>query len=439
MGFPIEKRGREGSQVRYISTRGSPDSKSFSECLALGLASDGGLFVPEKFPLFKIEDFSGESLLPDFAARLLKPFTAGSSLESKIGEITNLALNFPIPLKFLKSSPQIAVLELFHGPTAAFKDVGARFLAQCQGHLKTEATIIVATSGDTGGAVASAFSEIPGQKVVILYPKGKISARQEKQLTNHGPQIRAFAVSGSFDDCQRVVKEALADSTLSSLHHLMSANSISIGRLLPQMAYHAQASLLYFQKTGHQPTVIVPTGNLGNAVAALWAKRAGFPIGHVVLATNANRTLQDYFETGRYSVHSTVPTLANAMDVSNPSNFERLLNLYPKLDFLKKDVTSISVSDDEISEAIGRGPKNYGEIWCPHTATAVVALEKLQIERGIVCATAHPAKFETIVEPLIGQEIAVPTALARTLLGSSVSTDLEPTLTALAQALKSGT
>ncbi len=410
------------------------------------MAQDGGLFVPEKFPNFDLTCFKGEEPFDVFAARLLEPFVEGSKLESQISDITSQALNFKVPLKFLKSESGSAVLELFHGPTAAFKDVGARFLAQCQYQLGTEATIIVATSGDTGGAVASAFSEVEGQKVVILYPRGKISARQEKQLTNHGPRVKAFSVNGSFDDCQSVVKAALANEAFTSRHRLMSANSISIGRLLPQMAYHAKASLTYFEKTSKRPTVIVPTGNLGNAVAALWAKRSGFPIEHVIFATNANRTLADYFETGRFEPRQTLSTLANAMDVSNPSNFERLLDLYGiqaktaqdhGYSFLKKDVTALSVTDSEIKAAIRRGLQDDGEIWCPHTATAVVAREKLQVSHAIICATAHPAKFETIVEPLIGQPIEIPEALGRTLKGTSVSIDLEPQIENLIRALDS--
>ncbi len=436
MGVSIKKRRRKVTELKYNSTKGKTKPHSFTECLLQGVAPDGGLFVPEKMPTFDLSSGTIKGLTPDadlaaFAAKLLRPFVIESGLESQLENICRDAFNFPTPLEIVKRSNGLAILELFHGPTAAFKDVGARFLAQCMSRLGKPATIIVATSGDTGGAVGAAFSEHANMKVVILYPKGKISARQEKQLTTWGPSVRAFSVNGSFDDCQRVVKSALADSTLKAQHRFVSANSISIGRLLPQMAYHAKASLDYQRHFKKQPTVIVPTGNLGNAVACLWAKRAGFPIEKVVLATNANRTIPDYFQSGTYSPGRTIATLANAMDVSAPNNFERLMALYPDLQHLKGDVTSFSVSDSEISDAIARGETAYNQVFCPHTATAVVAKEKLQIENALIVATAHPAKFESIVENLIGKTVSVPESLAAVLLRPSASVAIDADLDAL--------
>ncbi len=422
--------------MKYISTKGKTKPHSFTECLIRGVAPDGGLFVPEKMPTYDLSSGTIEGLGPDadlaaFASLLLKPFVDESELAPHLEDICRDAFNFPTPLQYVKRSDGLAILELFHGPTAAFKDIGARFLAQCMSRLGKPATIIVATSGDTGGAVGAAFAEHPNMKVVILYPKGKISARQEKQLTTWGPNVRAFSVNGSFDDCQRIVKSALADATLTAKHRFVSANSISIGRLLPQMAYHAKASLDYQRHFKRRPTVIVPTGNLGNAVACLWAKRAGFPIEKVVLATNANRTIPDYFNSGNYSPGNTIATLANAMDVSAPNNFERLMALYPDIQFLKGDVTAFSVSDSEISDAIKRGGEAYDQVFCPHTATAVVAKEALQIEHALIVATAHPAKFESIVENLIGKTVAVPKALAEVLLRPSVSVSIDANLDAL--------
>lgn len=411
--------------MKFISTRGNSKQVDAAECLLQGLASDGGLFVPENFPVVNLSDYKSAMSMSEFGQKVLAPFFAGTSLASKLEKICDQAFNFPVPLEPIAKSKGLAVLELFHGPTAAFKDLGARFLANALIELGTKATVIVATSGDTGGAVASAFANQPGFNVIILYPRGKISQRQEKQLTSWGPSVRAFSVNGNFDDCQRIVKAALADSKLSKEHSFISANSISIGRLLPQMVYHARASVQYKDSTGKNATLIVPTGNLGDAVAALWAKRSGFPIDKVILATNSNRTLIDFFETGTYETRPTIATLANAMDVSAPSNFERLVHLYPDFEILKKDVQAFSVSDLEISEAIAHGLEDYGQIWCPHTATAVVAREKAQTENAIVIATAHPAKFETIVEPLIHKPVAIPVKLAETLRGSSVSFDLE--------------
>lgn len=422
--------------MKYISTRGKSPPHSFTECLLQGTAPDGGLFVPEKMPKFDLSSghlagLDSNADLASFAAKMLEPLVSESELAPPIERICRAAFNFSTPLHISKKSRGLAILELFHGPTAAFKDVGARFLAECMATLGKPATIIVATSGDTGGAVGAAFSAHSGMKVIILYPRGKISPRQEKQLTTWGPSVRAFSVNGSFDDCQRVVKAALKDVPLRKAHHLVSANSISIGRLLPQMSYHAKASLDYLREFGKRPTIIVPTGNLGNAVACLWAKRSGFPIERVVLATNANRTIVDYFETGNFTPGKTIPTLANAMDVSTPNNFERMMWLYPDIQFLKDDVTAISVTDDEITDAIKRSEAAYSQVFCPHTATAIVAKEKLQVEHALVVATAHPAKFESIVEKLIGRRVDIPKPLAEVLKRESVSEPIEADLDAL--------
>ena len=433
--------------MKFISTRGSQRAIAFSEAVSSGLASDGGLYVPEFFPKLKTEEFSAEERLPEFASRLLRPFFAGDPLEAELDSICAAAFNFPIPLRFLDD--QTAILELFHGPTAAFKDVGARFLAECVSRLPeaqpaavavaksngAKRTVIVATSGDTGGAVAGAFAGRPGFDVVVLFPKGRISKRQEKQIACWGPNVHAFAVRGTFDDCQRVVKEALSDPKLSRELGLFSANSISVGRLLPQMIYYATSSLQFQSKTGAKPGFIVPSGNLGNAVAALWAKRLGFPIERVVLATNANRTISDYFKTGVLKAGPTIATLANAMDVGQPSNMERLLHLYPSIESLRHDVAAISVGDAEITTAIETSFRNSGEIYCPHTATAVRAREIVEGTNWILVSTAHPAKFETIVEPLIGKAIEIPGPLASLLNRECVVLDIEPSLKSLAEGL----
>lgn len=426
--------------MKYVSTRGKSEPLSFDECLLRGLASDGGLFVPEKFPRFDVSnghlpDLAPSANLSAFAHHLLIPFVEESSLSQSISNICARGFNFETPLQYPSMSPKTAILELYHGPTAAFKDVGARFLAECMVVVNQEATILVATSGDTGGAVAAAFNAKPGIRVVILYPKGKISARQEKQLTCWGEAVKAFAVNGTFDDCQRVVKEALVNKIFASEHHFVSANSISIGRLLPQMVYHARASLEYQRHFGLRPSIVVPTGNLGNAVAAMWAKRAGFPIEKIILATNKNATIPDFFATGNFSPGKTLSTLANAMDVSNPSNFERMMHLYPDIQFLKDDVASISINDQEISNAIKTSERAYGQIVCPHTAIALVAKEKLQVENALIVATAHPAKFESIVEPLVGKKIPIPQALEAILKLKSLKIEIEPTLAALKEYL----
>ncbi len=424
--------------MNFVSTRGRSPAVSFSEAIATGLAPDGGLYVPERLPLFSADEIRALAAVPEsgsrfaeLAACVLRPFFEGDRLASELGGICNAALDFPVPLRKIDPHPSnIALLELFHGPTCAFKDVGARFLAECLTRLGSRGTVLVATSGDTGGAVAAAFHGRPGIEVLILFPKGMVSSRQEKQLTCWGGNVRALAVRGSFDDCQRLVKETLAeahaDPKLARQWPLLSANSINVGRLLPQMAYFALASLRFHGLQGRTPGIIVPSGNLGNAMAALYAKRLGFPIREVVLATNANTTVRDYFETGRYVPRPTIQTLANAMDVGNPSNMERLLQLAPDLGALRREVRVHSVSDTEIQEAIRDANERWGETLCPHTATGFHARERLGGSDWIIAATAHPAKFETIVEPLVGRAIAVPAELQKLLDGTSDCVEIEP-------------
>jgi threonine synthase len=420
--------------MNYVSTRGASPPLRFSAALQQSLAPDGGLYVPERFPRFAPSDFDGLDGVAQVAPRLLAPLLEADPLAEALPAICAAAFDFPIPLDFGPDGR--VVLELFHGPTAAFKDVGARFLAECAARLPAEGrrTVLVATSGDTGGAVAAAFHGKPGIDVVVLFPKGRVSPRQQQQLTCHGDNVRAFAVRGDFDDCQRMVKQAFADAEMRARHGLVSANSINIGRLLPQAAYYAAASLAYQRRTGRPCGFVVPTGNLGNAVAALWARAMGLPIGVVALATNANRTLVDLFERGELRPRPTVATLANAMDVGNPSNAERLLHLYPDRARLLAEVRARSVSDDEIRAEIVASAR-AGRVVCPHTAVALRVRRDLPGEDWVVVATAHPAKFETIVEPLVGRPVAVPPALAALLARPSRCAELAPDVAALRAAL----
>src|SRR5690606_33962233 len=300
------------------------------------------------------------------------PFFADDRLASALPELCEEAFDFPIPLRELTTGT--AVLELFHGPTAAFKDVGARFLAAALSRLnagrESPLTILVATSGDTGGAVAAAFHGREGVRVIVLYPLGRVSPRQEKQLTVWGGNVRALAVRGDFDACQRMVKEALADPELQGRARLSSANSINLGRLLPQMVYYADASLRYLREHGVAPGFIVPTGNLGNAVACLWAQQVGMPIREVVVATNANPAISHYLTSGRWEPRPTIAALATAMDVGNPSNFERFDQLSGGWTQARRRMRAIRVTDEEIRATIRSGPTRWGEVWDPHTATA---------------------------------------------------------------------
>jgi len=418
--------------MKYVSTRGASPPTGLAEAIQTGLAPDDGLYVPERFPRFETKDFDGLDSLPAIAERFLKPFFEGDELSAHLSDICREAFNFPVPL--VEVDETTAVLELFHGPTAAFKDVGARFLAACVSRLAGRRTVLVATSGDTGGAVAAAFAGRANVEVVILFPKGLVSPRQEKQLTCWGASVRAFAVRGDFDDCQRIVKAAFADRELRRARSLLSANSINLGRLLPQAAYHAAASLWYLRRRGARAGLVIPTGNLGNAVAAFWAHAAGLPVRELALATNANRAVPDYFTSGAWAARPTVRTLANAMDVGNPSNVERLLNLHPDFDKLKSFARAFTVSDQEIERVISDEFERRGRVFDPHTAAAVRVRALLATPHWVLVATAHPAKFESIVEPLVGREVEMPPALAALLDRESACEEIEPSLEALIEA-----
>lgn len=393
-----------------LSTR-SPDGPfvSLADAISRGLAPDGGLYVPERVPRSR---------------DVLKPYFEGERLD--LEAITKAAFTFPAPIRWLDD--RTGLLELFHGPTAAFKDFGARFLAETLSALGRSSTILVATSGDTGAAVGAAFARRPGFRVVILYPDGRVSPRQAHQLGAFGENVRAFRVAGTFDDCQRMVKETLArrDDTT-------SANSISLGRLLPQLTYYASSSLEVEQAGRGPANYVVPTGNLGNALACVMARDMGLPIGKIVLATNANRVLPELVASGVYQPAKTIQTIANAMDVGDPSNLERLRYWHPDI---AKVVGADSVSDAAIRAAVTRAFEQHGAVVCPHTACGLEVRWRQRDEgTWLVAATAHPAKFETIIEPLIGQKVEPPPALAALLARPSHAEPLEPTTQALLRQL----
>ncbi|MFT6070873.1 MAG: threonine synthase [Bacteriovoracaceae bacterium] len=401
-----------------------------SDAIVQGLSLDGGLFLPIEWGsgLEKIKATSFQ----EYCLHGLSPFFKGDELEAELPSIIEKALDFPVSLNYYEENH--AFLELYHGPTSAFKDFGARFLAEVLSRKagSKKLTILVATSGDTGGAVASAFYHKPGINVAILFPKGKVSKLQEKQLTCWGDNVMSFRVEGSFDDCQRMVKEAFSNKDLRERYNLTSANSINIGRLLPQMAYHGYSSQLFFEKTGKRPNLVIPTGNLGNGFGALWAKKMGAPIDKVLLATNENKSISHYYQSGTYSPTTSVETLANAMDVGAPSNMERLNDLYPDLNELKKVSLSISVSDQEILEMINESFQKYSAPICPHTAVGLSAAQKLlEKEPYIISSTAHASKFKEVVEPAIGTKLMLPPKLASLLEKESFFFDIEPNLEAL--------
>jgi threonine synthase len=434
------------SDLKYVSSRGAAPPVSLSEAIVQGLAPDGGLYVPTRLPVVDPVACAGLQGLPQIARAALAGFFEGDRLLPLLGGIADAALDLAAPTTPVVGCPDpLFALELFHGPTAAFKDFGARFLAESLQRLETPRpqplTILVATSGDTGGAVAAAFHRRPWVRVVILYPAGLVSARQEQQLTCWGDNVASLRIAGTFDDCQRLVKEAFGDSRLGRRHRFSSANSINIGRLLPQMVYYAASSLEVERRTGAKASYIIPAGNLGNAFAAVWARALGLPIARIILAHNINRTVPDFLSTGVWQPRSSVATLASAMDVGNPSNMERLRALYPAWSDIREQLSADTVDDATIRARIGEDFMHYGREWCPHTATAAEVYARLSAaerrERPwVLVATAHPAKFNEIVEPIIGKPVTIPDSLDRLLRLPQHAVDLPPTLEALAAALE---
>ncbi|WP_101926370.1 MULTISPECIES: threonine synthase [Luteimonas] len=403
--------------MMFVSTRGGVPPTPFDTALVAGLAPDGGLYVPVEIP--QVDLVTPRATLAATAEAVLAPYLADSALRARLPALCADAFAFDAPLRPLRGTGD-HVLELFHGPTAAFKDYAARFLAAALGALRApdapDTTIVVATSGDTGAAVAAAFHRRPGFRVAILYPDGKVSPRQAHGLECWGDNVRAFRVAGTFDDCQRLAKQALSDQTLRAQRPLGSANSISLGRLLPQAAYYAHAAARHHAATGRRLHVIVPTGNLGNACAALVARRMGAPLGDLHLACNANDTLPRFLGGAEYVPQATRATLANAMDVGAPSNVERLRHWFDDDAALRAALQATAVDDATIRATLAAAPARHGIVACPHTATALHVLETRraagETRDWAVVATAHPAKFDSIVEPLIGGPVAVPASLA---------------------------
>ena len=430
----------------FVSTRQTDGTAvTLAEAVLRGLAPDGGLYVPVDIPRMSAGDFDalrGMSL-PEVATALLAPLVADTFTTPRLGALMASALDFTIPL--VPVAPGWSMLELFHGPTLAFKDVGARTMARwlaavAAGDHARPLTVLVATSGDTGGAVAQAFHGVTGTRVVVLYPRGRVSPVQEAQFTTLGGNVTAVAVDGAFDDCQRLVKEAFADAAIAGALRLTSANSINIGRLLPQMAYYAWAALQL--PAGAPPlTVVVPSGNLGNLCAGVMAQRRGVPIGRFVVATTtANDPLPRYLASGGYEPRPSTPTLASAMDVGAPSNFERLLHFFDHdVQAMRATMTSVTVSDDDIRAAIRALDVTYGYVADPHSAVGYLGGQAVGHEGGgapvVVLATAHPAKFREVVEPALGRDVPLPASLAERLALPRLAVPAAPALSALSAVL----
>ncbi len=405
--------------MRFYSTNNKSLGVDFSQAVKEGLAPDGGLFMPEKIetlpPAFWREfDAKG---FPDLAFDVARTFLSGSIPEADLKHIINRAINFDAPLA--RVEPGVYALELFHGPTLAFKDFGARFLAAVLGYYSqkenTDVTILVATSGDTGSAVAHGFYKVQGTKVIVLYPAGKVTDLQEKQFATLGGNIEVLEVQGTFDDCQRLVKQAFADKEIITKRALTSANSINIARLIPQMFYYFRAFQLLPEDERKQVVFSVPSGNFGNLTAGLLAYKMGLPVERFVAATNVNDVVPKYLSTGKFNPGASVSTISNAMDVGNPSNFFRMIDLMGDTD-LSSLITGCSFSDDQTSSAIGNVFQKSRYVLDPHGAVAYLGLKKYQEANrgctGVFLETAHPGKFREVVEDAIGQRLELPERLS---------------------------
>lgn len=409
--------------MKYYSTNKQSPIVDFREATIKGQAPDKGLFFPEFIPQLEkslienIADFSNEEI----AFRVIKPYVGNAIADEKLFQIVSETVNFPIPL--VKINDSISSLELFHGPTLAFKDIGARFMSRCLGHFVKDAvltplrtrkiTVLVATSGDTGGAVANGFYGVDGVEVVILYPSGKVSPVQEKQLTTLSKNIKALEVEGTFDDCQQMVKQAFTDKDINDKLFITSANSINVARWLPQQFYYFFAYKQWADKKS-PPVISVPSGNFGNICAGMLAMQSGLPIQHFIAACNVNDIVTDYLQTEILKPKQAVATLSNAMDVGNPSNFVRILEIFHhQSPELKSKLSSYSITDAETTATIKEVYQRDNYVLDPHGAVGYLSLQRyLQSHReqkGILLETAHPVKFPDAVESCIGKPIDIPT------------------------------
>jgi threonine synthase len=399
--------------MNYFSLNKKAPNVDFKTATILGQAPDKGLYFPERIPVLdadffnNIENISNEEI----AYKVIAPYVGNTIPENELRRIVKETIDFPLPLVNINNN--ISSLELFHGPTLAFKDIGARFMSRCLGYFSKErsekVTVLVATSGDTGGAVANGFYDVPGVEVVILYPSGKVSEVQEKQMTTLGKNIHALEISGNFDDCQALVKQAFADDDLTKKLFLTSANSINVARWLPQQFYYFFAWKQWADKK-NPPVISVPSGNFGNICAGLLAHKSGLPVKHFIAACNANDVVTRYLQTEKYEPRQAVATLSNAMDVGSPSNFVRILEMFQhKFTDLKDKISSTSITDDETVATIKKVYAEDKYLLDPHGAVGYISLEQYlqqhSSDKGFILETAHPVKFSDSVEKITGEKI----------------------------------
>ncbi len=433
--------------MQYYSLGKQSPNVNFKTAAITGQAPDKGLYFPTEIPKFTAAQIERFKTLDkaSLAFEVMKPYVGGLIDDASLQQICAETIHFDFPL--VPITDQLSSLELFHGPTLAFKDVGARFMSRCLGYFSKQmreqqvakdgevntastqpSTVLVATSGDTGGAVAHGFLGVEGVEVIILYPKGKVSPIQELQLTTCGQNITALEVDGSFDDCQAIVKDAFMDEALNASYNLTSANSINVARWLPQQLYYFFAWQQWVAKYGdHKPMhIVVPSGNFGNICAGMMAKASGLPLGQFIAACNSNNVVTRYLETGRYEVRKSVATVSNAMDVGNPSNFVRIMEIMQnKFENLKQGLLSYSFNDDITAATIARVFKTHQYILDPHGAVAYLAAEQFiqaqqtlnedasnnELAHVVILETAHPVKFPEVVEAAIGQTLTIPASV----------------------------
>ncbi|WP_018631212.1 threonine synthase [Niabella aurantiaca] len=432
--------------MQYYSLNHQSPKVTFKEAAIQGQAPDRGLYFPEVLPAAEADLLKNIGSLSEeeIAFRVIRPYVGTSIPEETLFEIVSQTVNFPFPLKPV--TDRIASLELFHGPTLAFKDVGARFMSRCLGYFlsgeQKEVTVLVATSGDTGGAVASGFYDVEGVQVVILYPKDRVSPVQEKQLTALGKNITALEVAGSFDDCQRLVKQAFTDEDIRAKRFLTSANSINVARWLPQQFYYFFAYKQWADKT-LAPVVTVPSGNFGNICAGLLAKAGGLPLGHFIAACNANDVVPAFLQTEDWKPKKAVATLSNAMDVGDPSNFVRIMELFDQQFLkLKDNLSAASISDADTIATIQTVFQETGYTLDPHGAVAYRALEQYLNghpgEKGLILETAHPVKFPDAVKQATGADVVIPEILQELMLQPKQAVELQPDYAAFKEYLTNG-
>ena len=405
--------------MHYYSTNNKLVRADFKEATIQGQAPDKGLYFPSQIPQLSKDFIKGIDRLSkeEIALKVIEPYVGNTIPANELKSIVAETIAFDFPL--VPVTDDISSLELFHGPTLAFKDVGARFMSRCLGYfVKNEnkkVTVLVATSGDTGGAVANGFYNVDGVNVVILYPSGKVSSTQEVQLTTLGKNITALEIDGSFDDCQQMVKHAFADTDLRKQVFLTSANSINVARWLPQQFYYFFAYQQWKDKN-NLPVVSVPSGNFGNICAGLLAYQSGLPVSHFIAACNANDVIPHYLNSGIFQTRNSVATISNAMDVANPSNFVRIMELFEQnLGSLKNVLTGYSISDAETKETIEKVFKEKNYVLDPHGAVGFIALHRYlnahPNKKGFFLETAHPSKFYDVIEPVIHQQVEIPESL----------------------------